>query len=53
MWNAYHLMKNRDRAICYAARKQQFQALSEMTVNKLMDSIQGQLRAMDSLKVSD
>jgi hypothetical protein len=51
MWNAYHLMNNRARAVCYAARQQQFRALSEMTVNKLMDTAYNQLNTMNSLKV--
>jgi hypothetical protein len=51
MWNAYHLMNNRARAVCYAARQQQFRALSEMTVNKLMDTAHSQLNTMNSLKV--
>jgi hypothetical protein len=51
MWNTYHLMNNRARAVCYAARQQQFRALSEMTVNKLMDSAHNQLNTMNSLKV--
>ncbi|KDR18720.1 protein brambleberry-like [Zootermopsis nevadensis] len=50
MWNTYHLMNNRARAVCYAARHQQFRALSELTVNKLMDSAQSQLNTMNSLK---
>jgi hypothetical protein len=53
MWNTYHLMNNRARAVCYAARHQQFRALSEMTVNKLMDTAQSQLNTMNSLKVND
>lgn len=50
-WNTYHLMNNRARAVCLAARQAQFRALTEMTVNKLMTSAQGQLDAMSSLKV--
>ncbi|XP_067005674.2 protein brambleberry [Anabrus simplex] len=50
MWNTYHLMNNRARAVCYAARHQQFRALSEMTVNKLMNSAHDQIRAMNTLK---
>jgi hypothetical protein len=50
-WNTYHLMNNRARAVCLAARQAQFRALTEMTVNKLMTSAQGQLNAMSSLKV--
>jgi hypothetical protein len=52
MWSTYHIMNNRARAICYAARKQDFRALLEMAVNKLMDSVHSQLNTMDSLKVS-
>ncbi|KAJ4426506.1 hypothetical protein ANN_27320, partial [Periplaneta americana] len=52
MWNTYHLMNNRARAVCYAARHQQFRAMSEMTVNKLMDTAHNQLDTMNSLKFS-
>ena len=52
MWNTYHLMNNRARAVCYAARHQQFRAMSEMTVNKLMDSATSQLETMNMLKVT-
>lgn len=51
-WNTYHLMSNRARAVCMAARQAQFRALTEMTVNKLMNSAKGQLDAMNSLQVS-
>ncbi|KAK3918819.1 Protein brambleberry [Frankliniella fusca] len=50
MWNTYHLMNNRARAVCYAARHQQFRALSEMTVNRLMRTANEQLQAMDLLR---
>lgn len=52
MWNTYHLMNNRARAVCYAARHQQFRALSEMTVNRLMRTANEQLQTMDMLRVS-
>lgn len=52
MWNAYHLMSNRARAVCYAARSTQFRALTELTVNKLMQSAHSQIEALSSLKVS-
>lgn len=51
MWNAYHLMSNRARAVCYAARSVQFRALTELTVNKLMKSAHSQIDALNSLKV--
>ncbi|XP_034255742.1 protein brambleberry-like isoform X2 [Thrips palmi] len=50
MWNTYHLMNNRARAVCYAARHQQFRALSEMTVNRLMRTANEQLHTMDLLR---
>ncbi|KAG5308450.1 BMBL protein, partial [Acromyrmex insinuator] len=50
MWNAYHLISNRARAICYAARNTQFRALTELTVNKLMQSAHSQIKALNSLK---
>lgn len=52
MWNAYHLMSNRARAVCYAARSSQFRALTELTVNKLMQSAHSQIETLQSLKVS-
>lgn len=52
MWNAYHLMSNRARAVCYAARGTQFRALTELTVNKLMQTAHSQIKALSSLKVA-
>lgn len=52
MWNAYHLMSNRARAVCYAARSTQFRALTELTVNKLMQTAHTQIKTLSSLKVS-
>jgi len=51
MWNAYHLISNRARAVCYAARNTQFRALTELTVNKLMQSAHSQIEALNYLKV--
>lgn len=51
MWNAYHLISNRARAVCYAARNTQFRALTELTVNKLMQSAHSQIEALNTLKV--
>ena len=52
MWNAYHLMSNRARAVCYAARSTQFRALTELTVNKLMQTAHTQIKTLGSLKDS-
>lgn len=46
VWNAYHLMNNRARAVCLATRRAQFQALSEMTINKLMSTAHDQIYKM-------
>lgn len=51
MWNAYHLMSNRARAVCYTARSTQFRALTELTVNKLMQTAHSQIKTLMSLKV--
>ncbi|KAL7302784.1 hypothetical protein TKK_0004825 [Trichogramma kaykai] len=51
-WNAYHLMSNRARAVCYASRSNQFRALTEITVNRLMQSAHNQIKTLDSLKES-
>lgn len=37
-WNAYHLITNRAKAVCASIRQDQFRGLSEITVNKLMQS---------------
>ncbi|XP_076652172.1 protein brambleberry [Halictus rubicundus] len=52
MWNAYHLISNRARAVCYAARGTQFRALTELTVNKLMQTAHTQIKTLGSLKDS-
>jgi hypothetical protein len=50
-WNAYHILSNRARSVCYGARQQQFRALTQMTVNKLMASSSQQLGFIRELKV--
>jgi len=50
-WNAYHILSNRARSVCYGARQQQFRALTQMTVNKLMASSNQQLGFIQELKV--
>lgn len=52
MWNAYHLMSNRARAVCYVARSTQFRALTELSVNKLMQTVHTQIKTLSSLQVS-
>jgi hypothetical protein len=50
-WNTYHLMNNRARAVCLSSRQAQFRALTEMTVNKLMNTAKGQIDAMNVIQV--
>lgn len=50
-WNSYHLMSNRARAVCFMARQQQFRAMSELTVNRLMQQAHEQTKFMDDLAV--
>jgi len=49
-WNAYHMMSNRARAVCLSSRRAQFQAQSEITVNKLLTTAQEQVAKMASLQ---
>lgn len=49
IWNSYHIMTNRARAVCYSVRQAQFRGLTEMTVNKLMNTAHEQLRSMSEL----
>ncbi|XP_059486701.1 protein brambleberry-like isoform X2 [Neocloeon triangulifer] len=49
-WNTYHLMNNRARSLCVAARTSQFNALTEMTINKLMASTKGHIDSLQALK---
>lgn len=49
-WNAYHIVSNRARAVCYATRQQQFRKRAELTVNALISTAASQLDAMKDLK---
>lgn len=51
IWNAYQIVSNRARAICYATRQQQFRLKTEYTVNNLLSTTQEQMEAMKLLKV--
>ncbi|XP_058059269.1 protein brambleberry-like [Anopheles bellator] len=52
MWNAYHLITNRAKAICASVRHEQFRGLTELTVNKLMATAQDQVRLMGEMSIS-
>ncbi|XP_030046094.1 protein brambleberry [Microcaecilia unicolor] len=50
-WNAYHIVSNRARSVCYAARQMHFRRRTELTVNALVSTAVNQLEAMKLLKV--
>lgn len=50
-WNAYHIISNRARAVCYSVRQQLFRLRAEHTVNALISTATSQLDAMADLKV--
>lgn len=50
-WNAYHIISNRARAVCYASRQEQFGAKTQMAVNVLMHSAEEQIKSMNDLQV--
>lgn len=50
-WNAYHIVSNRARSVCYATRQQHFRKRAELTVNALISTAASQLDAMKDLKV--
>ncbi|KAM3619918.1 uncharacterized protein V6R79_015834 [Siganus canaliculatus] len=49
-WNAYHIISNRARSVCYATRQQLFRRRAERTVNSLISTATSQLDAMKDLK---
>ncbi|XP_014250674.1 protein brambleberry-like isoform X2 [Cimex lectularius] len=50
VWNTYHIMTNRARAVCYAARQQHFRASAEMIINKLVDTTRSHLEAIEKFQ---
>ncbi|KAM9307631.1 protein brambleberry-like [Gastrophryne carolinensis] len=49
-WNAYHIVSNRARSVCYATRQLHFRRRTELTVNTLVHTAMTQLEAMKILK---
>nr|XP_014353660.1 PREDICTED: protein brambleberry-like [Latimeria chalumnae] len=49
-WNAYHIVSNRARSVCYATRQQYFKRRTELTVNALVATATNQLAAMKLIK---
>ncbi len=48
-WNAYHIISNRARSVCYTIRQTQFRQQTESVVNRLSQSTMYQLRALAQL----
>lgn len=44
VWNAYHIVSNRARSVCYATRQQQFRKQTEYVVNQLSSSTLQQMQ---------
>ncbi|XP_059196682.1 protein brambleberry [Centropristis striata] len=49
-WNAYHIVSNRARSVCYSTRQLLFRRRAEHTVNALISTATSQLDAMKDLK---
>ncbi|XP_072007129.1 protein brambleberry-like isoform X4 [Engystomops pustulosus] len=49
-WNAYHIVSNRARSVCYATRQLHFRRRTELTVNTLVSTAMNQLEAMKMLR---
>lgn len=49
-WNAYHIVSNRARSVCYATRQMLFRRRAEHIVNALVSTATSQLEAMKDLK---
>lgn len=49
-WNAYHIISNRARSVCYATRHLQFRLKTEYLVNKLALTAGGQMDFLEKLK---
>ena len=50
-WNAYHIISNRARAVCYATRQQEFRRSTEITVNNLAQASANQLKSLQAMEV--
>ncbi|XP_071825529.1 protein brambleberry-like isoform X2 [Apostichopus japonicus] len=49
-WNAYLIVSNRARSVCYSVRQQQFQRQTQFAVSQLASSAEDQLYLMEHLK---
>jgi hypothetical protein len=50
-WNAYHIISNRARSVCYATRNLQFRLKTEFLVNQLALTAGDQMDFLEKLKV--
>jgi hypothetical protein len=50
-WNAYQIVGNRARAMCYATQQNQFRRLTEMAVHDLVSAADDQLQSMKQIMV--
>ncbi|XP_071146919.1 protein brambleberry-like [Mytilus edulis] len=49
-WNAYQIVGNRARAMCYATQQEQFRRMTEKTVSNLVTAATDQLDSMELIK---
>ena len=49
-WNAYHIISNRARSVCYSIQQQRFRKQTEVAVNKLSESTLRQLDVVQELE---
>ena len=50
-WNAYHVVSNRARAVCYSVRQTEFRIKTEITINSLANSAKENLVSLKHLLV--
>eukprot|EP00794_Sanderia_malayensis_P009493 gene9493-10485_t len=48
-WNAYHVVSNRARAVCYSVRQTEFRVSTEITINSLAHSARDNLASLKQL----
>ncbi|XP_065059847.1 protein brambleberry-like [Rhopilema esculentum] len=51
-WNAYHVISNRARAVCYSVRQTEFRIKTEVTINSLASSARENLVSLQHLLAS-
>ena len=51
IWNAYHIISNRARSICYSMRQTEFRMQTEKTVNHLANAALENVNMLKNLAV--